>query len=125
MRVRRPCVAVGALLAIAAIAACERRQRAVDAGARHSVVAQGNVSSTDPAVLLALDDSQYFRAAYDSARSTYQRAAENAGAQHDSAAVARALTNLGLVAWRQGRFDEAKSIGERALAVKLRLGLKD
>ena len=125
MRVRRPCVAVGALLAIAAIAACERRQRTGDTGTRPSVVAQGNVSSTDPAVLLALGDSQYFRAAYDSAQTTYQRAAENAGAQRDSATVARALTNLGLVAWRQGRFDEAKSIGERALAVKLRLGLKD
>ncbi|HEU4787604.1 MAG TPA: hypothetical protein VFS57_09355, partial [Gemmatimonadaceae bacterium] len=70
MRVHLPRVVAGALLATVAAAACDHRQRTADAGARHSVVAQGNVSSTDPSVLLALGDSQYFRAAYDSAQST-------------------------------------------------------
>src|SRR5207342_405789 len=65
---------------------------------------------------------QYSDGAYDSARTTYERAA--AAARGDSTVVARALTSLGLIAWRQGRFDDAKSIGERALALKQRIGLK-
>lgn len=110
-----------ALSASVGLTACDGRQRSNES--RHSVVAQGNVSRTDPAALLALGDSQYFNADYDSARVTYLRVAGSAGAQGDSATAARALTNLGLVAWKVGQFDSAKAIGERALALKLRLGL--
>jgi CHAT domain-containing protein/tetratricopeptide (TPR) repeat protein len=41
------------------------------------------------------------------------------------AARARATTWLGLAAWRQGRYSEAKELGERALATKLEAGLHD
>jgi len=78
-----------------------------------------------PSELLAKGDSEYYAAAYDSARHTYEAAAQRAAGGGDSATVARALTSLGLVAWRQGRFDDAKSIGERALALKQRLRLQD
>jgi CHAT domain-containing protein len=41
------------------------------------------------------------------------------------AARARATTWLGLAAWRQGRYSEAKQLGEKALADKLEAGLDD
>ena len=41
------------------------------------------------------------------------------------AARARATTWLGLAAWRQGRYSEAKELGERALAAKLKAGFHD
>ncbi|MEE8594356.1 MAG: CHAT domain-containing protein [Gemmatimonadota bacterium] len=43
----------------------------------------------------------------------------------DVAARARATTWLGLAAWRQGRYSEARALGERALAAKLEAGLPD
>ena len=75
--------------------------------------------------LLARADSLFARDAYDSARATYKRAATSAGSARDSATVARALTGAGLAARHLGRFDEAKTDGERALALELRLGLKN
>jgi CHAT domain-containing protein/tetratricopeptide (TPR) repeat protein len=45
-------------------------------------------------------------------------------AAHDSVAEARALTWLGLVAWRQGDYREARRLGEEALALKRRLALQ-
>jgi CHAT domain-containing protein len=43
----------------------------------------------------------------------------------DLAARAQATTWLGLAAWRQGRYSEARELGERALAAKLEAGLPD
>ncbi len=43
----------------------------------------------------------------------------------DVAARARATTWLGLAAWRQGRYSEARELGEKALAAKLEAGLHD
>ena len=45
-------------------------------------------------------------------------------ASGDSSAVARADTWLGFTAWKQGKGARARSVGEAALAMKIRLGLK-
>ncbi|HTI62510.1 MAG TPA: CHAT domain-containing protein [Gemmatimonadaceae bacterium] len=115
--------AANILTAALALAACEARPRSADH--QHAVVAQGTVTTTDPALLFARADSQYARGAYDSARTSYERAAASAGATRDSATVARALTGAGLAAYRLGQFDDAKAIGEQALTLKLRLGLRN
>jgi CHAT domain-containing protein/tetratricopeptide (TPR) repeat protein len=102
--------------------ACDSRSGSGDR--QHTIVAQGAVADGDGVPLLARADSQYGRQAFDSARATYARAAERADARRDSATIARALTGVGLAAWHLGQFDDAKAVGERALALKLRLGLK-
>lgn len=105
------------------LAACDSRH--ASPARQPAIVAQGNVFATDPSLLLAHADSLYARDAYDSAQTAYEHAAERAGATRDSAIVASALTGAGLAAWHVGQFDYAKSTGERALALKLRLGLKN
>lgn len=67
----------------------------------------------------------YFQAEYDSARSALRSAFEQARERADEAVAARALTWLGLAAWRQGRFDEATTLGREALRIKLNAGLND
>jgi tetratricopeptide (TPR) repeat protein len=113
----RRAIVVCAALAILAVEACNPHDRTPP----RDTTTRGDVAP-DGARLLAAGDSQYFGGAYDSARTTFEHAA--AAARGDSTVVARALTSLGLVAWKQGRFDDAKSIGERALALKQRIGLK-
>jgi CHAT domain-containing protein len=115
-------VSAAALLAGSA-AACRTPDQPAERSRRTHTTQQGE-SSPSVTALLALGDSLYGAAAYDSARHSYERAARDAGRQDDSATVARALTSLGLVAWHQGRFDDAKSVGERALALKQRLNLR-
>jgi CHAT domain-containing protein/tetratricopeptide (TPR) repeat protein len=111
-------LALSAAVAVIAVEACTARERSPtpDTAKRGSGVASGSEQ------LLAAGDSVYFAGAYDSARATHERAI--ATARGDSTVVARALTSLGLVAWKQGRFDDAKAIGEQALALKQRIGLK-
>jgi len=114
-------VSRSSLLAFAALAltsACakERQSRA------SSAVQQGTARTTS--ALFARGDSLNAVSEYGSARAAYDSAAHLAGTNGDSAAVSRALTALGLIAWHEGRFDESKSIGEQALALKERLGLK-
>jgi CHAT domain-containing protein/Tfp pilus assembly protein PilF len=114
---------VSAALLAGPATACHSRDRPADRS-RQTHTAQQGESSISSIALLALGDSLYGAAAYDSARRSYERAADGAGERGDSATVARALTSLGLVAWKQGRFDDAKSSGERALALKQRLALQ-
>ena len=74
--------------------------------------------------LLAEGESAYQRSEYDSAFVFLERGRRAAEAKEDSTAFSRALTWLGLTAYRQGRYADARSLGERALAIKVRLGLK-
>jgi CHAT domain-containing protein len=67
----------------------------------------------------------YYDGEYDSARSILASVEADAAVAGDVAARARATTWLGLAAWRQGRYSEAKELGEKALAVKLEAGLDD
>jgi len=107
----------------AVVTACRGREETPHS-TRGIAKSQPGQASSASSTLLAQGDSAYFAAAYDSARHSYEMAAKEGGAHGDSASVARAFTSLGLVAWKQGRFDDAKSIGERALALKQRLALR-
>jgi CHAT domain-containing protein/tetratricopeptide (TPR) repeat protein len=122
---RRQClVAFAASVAAAAVASCTKH----DASTKTSVdahVIQQSTPTNESAILLAAGDSAYFRADYDSALAIYDRASRDAGARNDSTTIARALTNIGLVAWHQGRFADAESIGTQALALKQRLKLRE
>jgi len=97
----------------AVVTACRGREETPHS-TRGIAKSQPGQASSASSTLLAQGDSAYFAAAYDSARHSYEMAAKEGGAHGDSASVARAFTSLGLVAWKQGRFDDAKSIGERA-----------
>lgn len=74
--------------------------------------------------LLARGDSSYAHGQFDSARGYWRIARTRAHAIDDSTAESRALTSLGLAAYRLGDYAEARALGEQALALKLRAGLK-
>ena len=71
--------------------------------------------------LLARGERVYLRGGYDTARTLWSTTLERARAAHDSLTQARALTWLGLTAWRQGDYREARRLGEEALALKRRI----
>jgi CHAT domain-containing protein len=75
--------------------------------------------------LYRLGREAYVRAEYDSARLLLESARAGAEETGDSATVARALTLTGLTWYRQGGYDSARAIGERALDLKLRLAIAD
>ena len=71
---------------------------------------------------IARAESVYLRAAFDSARDALERTLATARAAGDSINEGRALTLLGLVAWRTADYRRARVLGEQALALKVRLG---
>ena len=71
--------------------------------------------------LLARGERVYLRGAYDTAGALWTLALERGRAAHDSLAQARALTWLGLTAWRRGDYREARRLGEDALGLKRRI----
>ena len=75
--------------------------------------------------LIASGEPLYWDGEFEGARAVFQDAHDRAVAAGDSAARANALTWLGLAAFRLGEYDEARSLGESALALKLRLELTD
>lgn len=75
--------------------------------------------------LIAAGEPLYWDGDFEGARDVFRAAHDRAVAAGDSAARASALTWLGLAAFRLGEHDEARSLGESALALKLRLGLTD
>lgn len=80
------------------------------------------------ALLRALLDSArslYDLGAYASADSLWHTTLARARAARDSAAVAESLTWLAYVAWQLAEYDDARRIGEEALDLKLRYGLRD
>jgi tetratricopeptide (TPR) repeat protein len=78
-------------------------------------------SQSSPDSLLALGERVYLRGAFDTARFVWGRALDQSLERHDSLAEARALTWLGLAAWRQGDYRAARGLGEQALALKRRM----
>ncbi|HKW48897.1 MAG TPA: tetratricopeptide repeat protein, partial [Gemmatimonadaceae bacterium] len=74
--------------------------------------------------LIALGEQIYRREEYDSARLFLLPVAARSRASGDSASEARALTWLGLAAWRLGDYTRAREEQERALKLKLALGLE-
>ena len=119
----RSIVALAASVAAAGVGGCTKYDASTKTSADAHVIQQ-STATNQSAPLLAAGDSAYFRAEYDSALAIYDRASRDAGARNDSATIARALTDIGLVAWRQGRLADAESIGARALALKQRLKLQ-
>jgi CHAT domain-containing protein/tetratricopeptide (TPR) repeat protein len=74
--------------------------------------------------ILTLGEAAYHRSEYDSAESILSAGRALAVASGDSQSVARADTWRGLTAMKQGIHASARALGESALAMKLRLGLK-
>ncbi|MFQ5680290.1 MAG: CHAT domain-containing protein [Gemmatimonadota bacterium] len=75
--------------------------------------------------LNAVADELYAQGRFDTAGVLYRQALNSSLRDGDSAAAARTLTSLGLTAYRLGEYEEARRVGERALALKRRLGLRD
>ena len=74
---------------------------------------------------LAAAESAYYRGEYDSVKSMLSELVSDARKRSDVNTEARALTWLGLTAWREGDYTTARETGERALDLKLASGLKD
>lgn len=72
--------------------------------------------------LIAPGESLYTHGAYDSAKAAWTEVLGRPGVA-GSATEGRLLTWLGLVAYRQGEYPDARHLGERALALKRDLGL--
>ena len=113
-----------AAVLIASILGCTQQSEGAPAStrtlrARSDIADAGSIDS-----LLSEGESAYQRSEYDTALTILERGRRAAEAKNDSALSSRALTWLGLTAYRQGRYAEAKSLGEQALAIKVRLGLK-
>jgi CHAT domain-containing protein len=71
---------------------------------------------------LSRAESLYFAAEYDSAARIWRSVLASDSVTKDSAAQAHILMWLGMREWRLGNYDSARAIGERSLALKLRLG---
>jgi CHAT domain-containing protein/Tfp pilus assembly protein PilF len=118
------------LVAAAAVPACsggsDSRERQDAAQASEAAATAGTPRPPGERfdALLSVAESTYFRGAYDSARTIWSGVVRDARAAADPAAEARALTWLGLAAWKQGDYPEASRLGEEALALKLRFRLE-
>jgi CHAT domain-containing protein len=75
--------------------------------------------------LLASGEARYWKSEFDSAGTAFTAALRAARAGSDRPAEARALTWLGLAAWRSGRYADARRDGEAAIALKHRLGYRE
>ena len=75
--------------------------------------------------LIEFAEQVYFSGKIDSARILLEAVHRGAVAQGDVSIEARALTRLGLAAWRLGDYRNAKTLGEQALELKLQHGLTD
>ena len=74
--------------------------------------------------LLATGERTYFAGRYDSALSLWTLALERSRIERDSVREARALTWLGIRAWKLADYAEARRLGEQALAMKRRWALQ-
>lgn len=91
-------------------------------------VPDGVGSTSSIAVLDSLFDAAevvYFSGAYDSAGVLLTTLRDRARREGALAAEARALTWVGLVAWRLGAYREATDISQEAIEIQLRNGLDD
>jgi CHAT domain-containing protein len=103
-------------IAVLAVAAC-------DSGVATTDTRTANASSPELTRLLAQGDSIY-RQSSDSAAVIWTKALELARSVNDSVAIARALTGLGQAARLRLDLTTSRTLGEQALALKLRLGMR-
>ena len=75
--------------------------------------------------LLSLADTIHFAGDYAEARELRSEVLFRARERGDTRAEARALTGLGISAWRLGDYAEARDFGEEALALKIERDLTD
>ncbi|MGH7565641.1 MAG: CHAT domain-containing protein [Gemmatimonadota bacterium] len=75
--------------------------------------------------LIASGEPLYWDGDFEGAQEIWRDARDHAIADGDSTALAGSLTWLGLAAFRLGEYEEARALGEEALALKLHLDLKD
>lgn len=118
----RSAIVAVSLLGELGTTACQRRDAGDDRVAA-TLQAGPSVSSSAPQALqrqLASAESVYFRGEYDSARTRYSSVAAAAASAGDTLSRARALTGLGLTAWRLGQYADARRLGEEALTLKVR-----
>jgi CHAT domain-containing protein len=99
--------------------ACDRGPPPTAAGAR-----QGRNSNIPIDSLLAAGERTYFAGGYDSALAFWTSALNRSRADGDSVREARALTWLGIRAWKLADYAQARRLGERALAMKRRWALQ-
>jgi CHAT domain-containing protein/tetratricopeptide (TPR) repeat protein len=115
------------LLVLVLAGACEgplaRTPAPPTAGAQDSaIVSLDSIrQGPSPDSLLALGEHIYLRGAFDTARAVWSDALARSRERNDSLAEARALTWLGLAAWRQGDYRAARRLGEQALVLKRRM----
>ena len=83
----------------------------------------GPPAAGDADSLIVRGQGAYDRAQFDSAGAVWRVALAQARAAGDTVRESRALTGLGLVAWKRGDYAQGRALGERALALKLRAGL--
>src|SRR5688500_14591839 len=114
-------IVVAAACGVMLTTSCKPESRASRSEYALSLRYPGDTAIADS--LLEQGEAAYFRSAYDSADTLLSRGGGGARANGDSAAYARALTWLGRSAWRQGRYPDARAIGEQALGIKQRLKL--
>jgi CHAT domain-containing protein len=84
---------------------------------------RSSTPKTGPDSLLAVGESLFNAELYDSARAVWTVALRRARAAHDEPGEARALTWLGLAAYRLGDVTEARGLSEEGLSLKIRLGM--
>ncbi len=75
--------------------------------------------------VFAVTEAIYFSGEYDSAAAVLERVREKAQEEGAVAAEARALTWIGLARWRLGDHQQARQVGEAALALKRQHSLTD
>lgn len=114
---------------LAAAGGCDQRlefSRPAESSAPPSTPAATDRAVTaDLESLLSTALDVYYDGAYDSAGTLLGQVADAASRRGDARIQARALTWLGLSAWRQGRYGEAREVGQRALDLKLEADLGD
>ena len=86
-------------------------------------VPEAALASTPLDSLIASGEPLYWDGEYEQARTLWQTALERATMEENDVARARALTWLGLVAFRLGDYEESQALGQEALDFKLRLNL--
>jgi len=107
------CVIAISLIAIAIGCARDQTREAKETPRRATAFTSPDLSRAE---------SLYFAAEYDSAAAIWNHALASDSVRKDSAAQAHILMWLGMREWRLGNYDSARAVGERSLALKLRLG---
>ena len=128
MRLARPTAAV---LAAALTGSCVPSRDAASDASRDREPSSDSAqleSTPDTAVVahsLGEAEALYRRGEYDSAREALEPLLRTAQSESDSVSEALVLTLLGQTAYRQGDYPEARALSERALQLKLAVGLEE